>query len=52
VAYCEPSDWAACPVCDGRTVETTIYSDGLADLACGSCGYGATVELNPVVRRQ
>jgi len=48
--YQNPSDWAACPVCDGREVETTVFSDGVANLACDGCGHAETVELDPVVR--
>jgi len=48
--YQSPSDWAACPVCDGRAVETTVFADGEVDLTCESCGHAETVELDPVVR--
>jgi len=49
--YHDPSDWAACPVCDGREVETTVFSDGVANLACDGCGHAGIVELDPVVRQ-
>jgi transcription elongation factor Elf1 len=45
-----PSDWTACPVCDGREVEATVFADGEVDLTCENCGHATTVELDPTVR--